>query len=53
MLFFPCLCVTVNCPLPDAFMEPIVALLLSSDLDVQKTVSLALVNLLIKNNGKR
>ncbi|XP_042078330.1 vacuolar protein 8 isoform X2 [Haplochromis burtoni] len=40
----------LNCPLPDAFMEPIVALLLSSDLDVQKTVSLALVNLLIKNN---
>ncbi|KAK2826548.1 hypothetical protein Q5P01_020762 [Channa striata] len=37
-------------PLPNAFMEPIMALLLSSDLDVQKTTSLSLVNLLIKNN---
>ncbi|XP_030575377.1 vacuolar protein 8-like [Archocentrus centrarchus] len=37
-------------PLPDDFMEPIMALLLSSDLDVQKTISLSLVNLLLKNN---
>ncbi|XP_008285681.1 vacuolar protein 8-like [Stegastes partitus] len=37
-------------PLPDAFMEPLMALLLSADLDVQKTVSLSLVNLLVKNN---
>ncbi|CAK6966002.1 uncharacterized protein LOC128375855 [Scomber scombrus] len=37
-------------PLPDAFMEPILALLFSSDLDVQKTISLSLVNLLVKNN---
>lgn len=40
-------------PLPDAFMEPVMALLLSTDLDVQKTISLSLVNLLVKNNGKR
>lgn len=38
--------------LPDAFMEPIMALLLSPDLDVQKTSSFALVNLLVKNKGK-
>ncbi|XP_010753475.3 vacuolar protein 8-like [Larimichthys crocea] len=37
-------------PLPDAFMEPVMALLLSADLDVQKTTSLSLVNLLVKNN---
>ncbi|XP_054470267.1 uncharacterized protein LOC129103706 [Anoplopoma fimbria] len=37
-------------PLPDAFMEPVMALLLSTDLDVQKTISLSLVNLLVKNN---
>nr|XP_046268781.1 vacuolar protein 8-like [Scatophagus argus] len=37
-------------PLPDAFLEPIIVLLLSNDLDVQKTVSLCLVNLLVKNN---
>ncbi|KAM6916846.1 uncharacterized protein PEZ65_012772 [Lycodopsis pacificus] len=37
-------------PLPDAFMEPVMALLLSPDLDVQKTISLSLVNLLAKNN---
>ncbi|XP_051808971.1 uncharacterized protein LOC127535330 [Acanthochromis polyacanthus] len=37
-------------PLPDAFMEPFMALLLSTDLDVQKTISLSLVNLLVKNN---
>ncbi|KAK2892063.1 uncharacterized protein [Channa argus] len=37
-------------PLPNAYMEPIMALLLSNDLDVQKTTSLSLVNLLIKNN---
>ncbi|KAM4723432.1 LOW QUALITY PROTEIN: uncharacterized protein FYW61_014188 [Anableps anableps] len=37
-------------PLPDAFMEPIMALLLSPDLDVQKTTSFALVNLLLKKN---
>ncbi|XP_041810152.1 vacuolar protein 8-like isoform X1 [Chelmon rostratus] len=36
-------------PLPDAFMEPVMALLLSADLDVQKTISLSLVNLLVKN----
>ncbi|XP_061599323.1 uncharacterized protein LOC133462198 [Cololabis saira] len=36
--------------LEQPFMEPIMALLLSADLDVQKTISLALVNLLIKNN---
>ncbi|XP_056282561.1 uncharacterized protein LOC130201529 [Pseudoliparis swirei] len=36
-------------PLPDAFMEPVVALLLSTDLDVQKTITLSLVNLLAKN----
>ncbi|XP_070698356.1 uncharacterized protein [Pempheris klunzingeri] len=37
-------------PLPDAFMEPVMALLLSTDLNVQKTTSLSLVNLLVKNN---
>ncbi|XP_029901003.1 vacuolar protein 8-like [Myripristis murdjan] len=37
-------------PLPDAFMEPFMALLLSTDLDVQKTISLSLVNLLVKKN---
>ncbi|XP_044230260.1 vacuolar protein 8-like [Thunnus albacares] len=37
-------------PLPEAFMEPVMALLFSSDLDVQKTISLSLVNLLVKNN---
>uniref|UniRef100_A0A3Q3KI84 Vacuolar protein 8 n=1 Tax=Mastacembelus armatus TaxID=205130 RepID=A0A3Q3KI84_9TELE len=37
-------------PLPDAFTEPVMALLLSTDLDVQKTTSLSLVNLLIKNH---
>ncbi|KAM3594598.1 uncharacterized protein V6R79_010598 [Siganus canaliculatus] len=40
----------LNCALPDAFMEPVMALLLSSALDVQKTISLCLVNLLAKNN---
>lgn len=33
-------------------MEPIMTLFLSTDLDVQKTISLSLVNLLVKNNGK-
>ncbi|XP_076604841.1 uncharacterized protein LOC143331641 [Chaetodon auriga] len=37
-------------PLPDAFMEPVMTLLLSADLDVQKTILLSLVNLLVKNN---
>ncbi|KAM4542073.1 uncharacterized protein PAE49_018842 isoform 2-T2 [Odontesthes bonariensis] len=37
-------------PLPRAFIDPVMALLLSTDLDVQKTISLALVNLLVKNN---
>ncbi|XP_014824448.1 PREDICTED: vacuolar protein 8-like [Poecilia mexicana] len=37
-------------PLPDAFVETIMALLLSPDLDVQKTTSFALVNLLVKKN---
>ncbi|KAG7229090.1 hypothetical protein INR49_013031 [Caranx melampygus] len=37
-------------PLPDAFMEPVMTLLLSTDLDVQKSTSLALVKLLAKNN---
>lgn len=36
--------------LPDAFLEPVMSLLLSTDLDVQKTTSLSLVNLLVKNN---
>ncbi|XP_068437192.1 uncharacterized protein [Clinocottus analis] len=36
-------------PLPDAFMGPVMALLLSTDLDVQKTVTLSLVNLLAQN----
>ncbi|KAG7509862.1 vacuolar protein 8-like [Solea senegalensis] len=36
--------------LPDDYMEPVMALLLSTDLNVQKTISLALVNLLAKNN---
>ncbi|CAJ1074491.1 vacuolar protein 8-like [Xyrichtys novacula] len=39
----------VKSPLSEAFMEPVMALLLSADLDVQKTVSLSLVNLLVKN----
>ncbi|TNN44022.1 Vacuolar protein 8 [Liparis tanakae] len=39
----------VKSPLPDAFMEPVMALLLSPDLDVQKTITLSLVNLLAKN----
>ncbi|KAK5917358.1 hypothetical protein CgunFtcFv8_012255 [Champsocephalus gunnari] len=39
----------LNSPLPDALLEPVMNLLLSSDLDVQKTISLALVNLLVKN----
>uniref|UniRef100_A0A8C2ZZA7 Vacuolar protein 8 n=1 Tax=Cyclopterus lumpus TaxID=8103 RepID=A0A8C2ZZA7_CYCLU len=33
-----------------AFLEPVMALLLSADLDVQKTTTLSLVNLLAKNN---
>ncbi|KAK5857905.1 hypothetical protein PBY51_011115 [Eleginops maclovinus] len=37
-------------PLPDALLEPLMNLLLSSDLDVQKTIALSLVNLLVKNN---
>ncbi|KAL6105307.1 uncharacterized protein ACO6RY_06867 [Pungitius sinensis] len=37
-------------PLPDAFMEPVMTLLFSTDLDVQKTISHSLVNLLAKNN---
>ncbi|XP_017157930.1 vacuolar protein 8-like isoform X2 [Poecilia reticulata] len=37
-------------PLPDAFVETITALLLSPDLDVQKTTSFALANLLVKKN---
>uniref|UniRef100_A0A3Q2NP66 Vacuolar protein 8 n=1 Tax=Fundulus heteroclitus TaxID=8078 RepID=A0A3Q2NP66_FUNHE len=37
-------------PLPDAFIEPIMALLLSPDPDVQKTTSFALVNLLVNDN---
>ncbi|XP_038155468.1 vacuolar protein 8-like [Cyprinodon tularosa] len=37
-------------PLPDAFIEPIMALLLSPHLDVQKTTYFALVYLLVKNN---
>ncbi|XP_039992910.1 ankyrin and armadillo repeat-containing protein [Xiphias gladius] len=37
-------------PLPDAFVEPVLALLLSTDLDVLKNISLSLVNLLVKNN---
>uniref|UniRef100_UPI003AAEE6D7 uncharacterized protein isoform X1 n=1 Tax=Centroberyx gerrardi TaxID=166262 RepID=UPI003AAEE6D7 len=37
-------------PLPEAFMEPFMTLLFSADLDVQKTISLSLVNLLVKNN---
>ncbi|XP_034419539.1 vacuolar protein 8-like [Cyclopterus lumpus] len=37
-------------PLPEAFLEPVMALLLSADLDVQKTTTLSLVNLLAKNN---
>ncbi|KAI4793295.1 hypothetical protein KUCAC02_032819 [Chaenocephalus aceratus] len=40
----------LNSPLPDALLEPVMNLLLSPDLDVQKTISLALVNLLVKNN---
>ena len=37
--------------LPDDFLEPIMTLFLSHDLDVQKTVCLSLVNLLVKNTG--
>ncbi|XP_026195218.1 vacuolar protein 8-like [Anabas testudineus] len=37
-------------PLPNTFVEPIMPLLLSTDPDVQKTISLSLVNLLIQNN---
>ncbi|KAM8913701.1 LOW QUALITY PROTEIN: uncharacterized protein AB9W97_005864 [Spinachia spinachia] len=37
-------------PLPDAFMEPVMALLFSTDLDVQTTTCHSLVNLLAKNN---
>ncbi|XP_047467929.1 vacuolar protein 8-like [Mugil cephalus] len=40
-------------PLPDTFMEPVMALLLSANLDVQKTISLSLVNLLLKNNVRK
>ncbi|XP_060918965.1 uncharacterized protein LOC132993255 [Labrus mixtus] len=40
----------VKSPLSESFMEPVLALLLSTDLDVQKTISLSLVNLLAKNN---
>ncbi|XP_076013705.1 uncharacterized protein LOC143006231 [Genypterus blacodes] len=40
----------LDCPLPDAFLEPIMTLLFSADLDVQKTISLSLVNLIVKNN---
>ncbi|XP_041667970.1 vacuolar protein 8-like [Cheilinus undulatus] len=39
----------VKSPLSEDFMEPVMALLLSADLDVQKTISLSLVNLLAKN----
>ncbi|XP_011612189.2 vacuolar protein 8-like isoform X2 [Takifugu rubripes] len=35
--------------LPDDFLEPVMTLLLSHDLDVQKTICLSLVNLLVKN----
>lgn len=45
-------CVAVKTSLPDDFLEPILALFLSHDLDVQKTVCLSLVNLLVKNTGK-
>ncbi|KAM4625069.1 uncharacterized protein ACJ7VT_003550 isoform 1-T1 [Polymixia lowei] len=37
-------------PLPVALLEPFMALLLSTDLDVQKSICLSLVNLLVKNN---
>ncbi|MEQ2220417.1 hypothetical protein ILYODFUR_005263 [Ilyodon furcidens] len=40
----------LNSPLPDAFLVPVMALLLSPHLDVQKTTSFTLVNLLVKNN---
>ncbi|XP_040056199.2 uncharacterized protein LOC120833278 [Gasterosteus aculeatus] len=40
-------------PLPDAFMEPVMALLLSTDPDVQNTISHSLVNLLAQNNACR
>lgn len=44
--------VAVKTSLPDDFLEPIMTLFLSHDLDVQKTVCLSLVNLLVKNMGK-
>uniref|UniRef100_A0A672ZSL6 Vacuolar protein 8 n=1 Tax=Sphaeramia orbicularis TaxID=375764 RepID=A0A672ZSL6_9TELE len=43
-------CVPVKSPLPDKFLEPVITLLFSPDVDVQKTISLSLVNLLAKNN---
>lgn len=46
------MCVAVKTSLPDDFLQPIMALFLSHDLDVQKTVCLSLVNLLVKNAGK-
>lgn len=44
--------VAVKISLPDDFLEPVMALLLSHDLDVQKTICLSLVNLLVKNTGE-
>lgn len=46
------ICVAVKISLPDDFLEPVMALLLSHDLDVQKTICLSLVNLLVKNTGE-
>ncbi|KAK6307542.1 hypothetical protein J4Q44_G00226900 [Coregonus suidteri] len=40
---------TVEAPLPVAILEPYTALLLSNDLEVQRTTSLSLVHLLVKN----
>ncbi|XP_034530538.1 vacuolar protein 8-like [Notolabrus celidotus] len=40
----------VTSPLSEAYMEPVMTLLFSTDLDVQKTTSLSVVNLLVKNN---
>ncbi|KAJ8399447.1 hypothetical protein AAFF_G00411590 [Aldrovandia affinis] len=37
-------------PLPSAFLDPYPALLRSSDLEVQRTASLSLVNLLVEHN---
>ncbi|XP_029317274.1 vacuolar protein 8-like [Cottoperca gobio] len=37
-------------PLPDALVEPVMALLLSTEPEVQNAISLSLVNLLVKNN---